>query len=144
MDQSVQGGDQSVRGGSTVMDKYGNLAVQATKLVRTGAHPTPPDAWDAAALTVFPDGPAAQEKSCPRCAYLGLCEEGLVAGVPPGEYINGKENKGYALRAVKLLQKEPGLAHRDPKALWALVMAGERKKHNSQMDVVLALWGHGM
>lgn len=37
----------------------------------------------------------------------------------------------------------PALAD-DKKALWAAVMDGEVKQQNSQMDVVVALWGKGL
>lgn len=36
----------------------------------------------------------------------------------------------------------PELA-KDKKGLWNEVMQGVKKSHNSQMDVVIALWGNG-
>jgi len=51
--------------------------------------------------------------------------------------------KGYALRAFSLLSSDPALAG-DRKTLWQKVMDGKVKRHNGQMDVVLALWQHGL
>ncbi|MCY4245019.1 MAG: hypothetical protein OXE47_06830, partial [Gammaproteobacteria bacterium] len=76
----------------------------------------------------------------PRSAFLGLCEAGLVKGVPPGEYLkksSKKLNKGYAVKAVSKLIENPKLKDNSPKELWELVIS---KAHDSQMDVVLALW----
>lgn len=93
---------------------------------------------------MFPHSDALQEKGCPRGAYLGLCEAGLVAGIPAGKYTRSRDNKRYALRAVELLVAEPSLAETEPKDLWERVMDGESKAYNSQMDVVLALWHSGL
>jgi hypothetical protein len=46
---------------------------------------------------------SAQKKGCPRGAFLGLCEEGLVKGIPAGNYTTSKDNKAYAVRAAELL-----------------------------------------
>ena len=35
-----------------------------------------------------------------RGAFLGLCEEGLVKGIPAGKYSASKDNKQYAVRAA--------------------------------------------
>jgi ATP dependent DNA ligase C terminal region len=35
---------------------------------------------------LYPTSPTARRKSCPRGAFLGLCEEGLVKGILPGRY----------------------------------------------------------
>jgi len=48
----------------------------------------------------------------------------------------------------KLLQYESiGKRHGriiDKNKLWRMVLNGQHKKHNSQMDVVIALWKNGM
>jgi Family of unknown function (DUF6979) len=126
------------------VNSYGEVAVQATRLVQNGRSKSPPDAWDEASCEVFPHSTSLQEKNCPRGAYLGLCEEGLIAGIPSGTYTRSRDNKGYALRAVQLLSDEPALAGLRPEHLWRRVMNGETKAYNSQMDVVLALWNEGL
>lgn len=126
------------------MGKYGQVALRATALVTKRGYMSPPEAWKVAAREVFPDSPASQTKGCPKSAYLGLCEEGLVVGVPRGNYTNSRDNKAYALKAVRLLVREPALALQGPDVLWERVMDGERKTPNHQMDVVLALWNQGL
>jgi len=124
------------------MNKYGQAAVQAARMLSIGSVSFPQDAWERATSEIFGKGTPSQKKGCPKGAFLGLCEEGYVKGVPPGNYTNSTKNKRYAIQAVNLLRKDPTLSN-DPKSLWALVMQGEPKSHNSQMDVVAALWHEG-
>ena len=94
---------------------------------------------------MFPNQSASRDKSCPRNAFLGLAEDGLIVGVPSGQYTRSKLNKRYATRAVCLLRQKPYLANTSSE-LWRLVMSAEHdrnKTHNNQMDVVTALWAAG-
>lgn len=91
---------------------------------------------------LYPTSPAARKKSCPRGAFLGLCEEGLVQGIPAGAYKASREDKAYAVRAVTLLTE--GTDQRSVSALWRAVTNGVEKTHNSQMNVVLALWNNDL
>jgi len=81
-----------------------------------------------------------QSKGCPRCAYLGLCEDGLVKYVRSGKYTTSKKNKRYAVVAVSELRKNPNLTEDE---LWERV-APEGKTPNNQMGVVLGLWESGL
>jgi hypothetical protein len=91
---------------------------------------------------LYPTSAAARRKSCPRGAFLGLCEEGLVKGIPPGHYTSSKDNKAYAVRAAALLAE--GTQSWSTNALWQAVVDDPEKVHNSQMDIVLALWKNGL
>lgn len=75
------------------MLEYGDVAVGATDLARAGGI-QPPEAWEEATRTVFPHSVSLQDKGCPRGAYLGLCEDGLVLGIPSGTYTRSRDNKG--------------------------------------------------
>jgi hypothetical protein len=86
------------------MGVYGESAVRAVELIRTGECPDPPAAWERAAEEVCCSASTAA-KTGPRCAFLGLCEEGLVAGVPAGTYTTSILNKQYALDAVVYLRE---------------------------------------
>ena len=121
------------------MGKYGDAAIYATKLLLTGQENSPAEAWYAAVRAIFPKSISSQQKGCPRTTYLGLCEEGVIRGVPPGKYTTSSKNKCYAIDAVKLLKQEPALAG-DLGLLWSKVVRSEKKKHNNQMDVLIALW----
>lgn len=126
------------------MGKYGDVALRATALVKERSCSSPVDAWETAARAEFVGKPAAQKKSCPKGTFLGLCEAGLVANVGRGSFTTSRDNKGYALKAVDLLRRDPSLASRGPTVLWNKVMDGTEKRPNSQMEVVLALWNQGV
>jgi hypothetical protein len=91
---------------------------------------------------LYPTSPIARKKGGPRGAFLGLCEEGLVKGIPPGQYTMSKHDKAYAVRAAALLVE--GTQNWSISALWQAVTDDPGKTHNSQMDVVMALWKNGL
>ena len=98
----------------------------------------PEEAWNQAAReTLF--SPSTQKKGCPKDAFLGLCEAGLIKGIPAGSYTGSKDNKKYAIHGARTLEKNPRLAS-NKSALWREITQGEDKTHNQQMDVVVELW----
>lgn len=131
------------------MGKYGDTAVEAAVLLRNG-YRSAEDAWRVIAGEVFRDAPAARGKVCPRETFLGLCQAGLIRGVPATSCIpsNSGLNRGYSVAAVRLLAAEPNLARQGGTELWRRVMsevgADSTKRHNQQMDVVLSLWNKGL
>jgi hypothetical protein len=104
---------------------------------------SPSDAWRAATSAVFGMGTPSQVKGCPKDAFLGLASAGYLAGVPSGSYTRSLKNARYACEAAELLVQGKARSL-SPPALWAQVMGGANKVHNSQMDVVLALWDAGL
>jgi hypothetical protein len=124
------------------MGKYGRAAVQAAELLRSGKFREPRAAWDAAVGKIFPDSASAQNKCCPRDAFLSLCELGLVDSVAPGRYTRSVKNKSYVMRAVELLRVNPELSNNENE-LWRAVLAGERKAPNHQMEVVVTIIRRG-
>ena len=121
-------------------NKYGEAALIAARL-EVPASVTAAERWDTAVRQLYPEKPYLQKKTAPRGAFLGLCEEGLVRGIPAGQYAPSNQNKTYALRAIALLQAG---THRTVNALWVEVTEGDEIEHNAQMDVVLALWKNGL
>lgn len=122
---------------------YGEVAIRATKSIRSGKYSEPREAWNNAAAAMKMN----VEKSCPLSTFLGLCEEGLVDGVPRGCYTKSTDNKEYGIRAVRLLEENAELANCTAGLLWKHVMDDMSigsKAPNSQMDIVLALWRHGL
>jgi hypothetical protein len=122
-------------------NRYGEAALMATQQVPSGDI-NPVARWESAVERLYPTSSAARKKSCPRGAFLGLCEEGLVKGIPAGRYTASKDNKAYAVRAVALLTE--GTQLRSTSALWRAVTNGVETRHNSQMDIVLALWNNDL
>lgn len=117
-------------------NQYGNVAVLAAQ--KQG---NPIDAWEKAAQQEI-ESESSRKKGCPRSAFLGLCEEGLVNNFQKGKYMQKDSlNKKYAIHAIKLLQQKPELANENNAStkLWELLNLCD-KSHNGQMDVVLALW----
>lgn len=121
------------------MNKYGQAAIKATNLMETKRINKPEIAWKIATIEIFGDGTSAQTKGCPRNTFLALCETGKVKGIKSGVFTSSKKNKGYAIKALQLLINDPSLSN-DWKILWEKVQNGIEKTHNSQMDVVIALW----
>lgn len=125
------------------MGKYGVTAIKAIQLLHSNVIDIPRIAWDMASKEILGDGTYAQKKACPRSAFLGLCEEGLVKGIPCGKYTISKKNKAYAIKAVQLLNIDPLLAQ-SPYELWHKILNGDYKSHNYQMDVVISLWNNNL
>lgn len=120
-------------------NKYGKTATKAVQNYRDSY--SIEELWSRAAKEVF-ETKSSQEKNCPKGTFLGLCEEGLVKGIPKGNYTKSEKNKSYALKAVVILKNNPNKAF-TPKELWDKLALGD-KRSNSQMDVVLALWESGL
>ena len=82
-------------------NRYGEAALMAARGSSVSTNPVA--RWDSAIETLYPTSPTAQKKGGPRGAFLGLCEEGLIKGIPAGNYTASKDNKAYAVRAAALL-----------------------------------------
>lgn len=118
------------------MSGYSEVAVRAAKDAL--AKKSPAKAWDKAAKKVFPNSIHSQQKRCPRCAFLGLAEEGHIKGIRAGNYTRSLKSKGYAIEFLKLIRKNPaGVADRW-RSLWDNVVGTRQEK--GEMHVVIALY----
>ncbi len=122
---------------TTPESKYAKVAIEAARAASDGVHPI--TAWKASAAKVFLSSPSGEHKSCPKSVFLGLAESGEITGIKQGKYTKSTANKKYAETALKLLRADESLA-KSPRELWLRVMENSNKKHNNQMDVVIALW----
>jgi len=122
-------------------NRYGEAALMAARMETYGKAYTPQDRWQQAVAKLYPTTPAGQKKGPPRMTFLGLCEAGLVKGIPAGQYSPSNKHKTYAVDAVNLLRAG---THKTVTQLWSEVTAGGEIPHASQMDVVLALWKNGL
>jgi hypothetical protein len=122
------------------MTKYAQTARAAAKFV-DDQKLSPGAAWDEAAAQIFPTQLASRAKSCPRQSFVALANAYFIdRSLAPT--ISGKSRNGrYALEAVQVLREHPELVNFKAD-LWARTSGGA-KKHNSQMDVVIALWNEG-
>jgi hypothetical protein len=121
-------------------NRYGEAALMAARDSSVGISPA--RRWQSAMEKVYPTRVSAQKKGGPRGAFLGLCEEGLVKGIPAGQYTTPTDNKAYAVQAAALLIE--GTRKWSISELWRAVSDDPETAHNSQMDVVLALWKNGL
>ena len=122
-------------------NRYGEAALLAARQAPS-AKINPVAQWESAMEHLYPTSPAARKRSCPRGAFLGLCEEGLVKGIPAGSYKASRDNKACAVKAVALLVE--GAQSWSTSSLWRAVTEGATEEHNHQMDVVMALWKNGL
>ena len=120
------------------MGKYGDTAIKAVHLIES-TKVNPLQAWEIASSEIFGRGTTSQKKSCPKCSFLGLSEDGFVKNVPKGEYIKRKKNKYYAIEAIKILKEFPELID-NQKTLWKKILGNEDKTYNYQLDVLVSLW----
>ena len=120
--------------------KYGECSIKAVYFITHKGY-SPIDAWEATTIHAFGKGSSSQKKVCPRGAFLGLCSNGDIKGVPGGDYTKSILNKEYAIRTARFLRSNPKLAS-SPVLLWRRVIGSKKKQHNNQLDVVLALWNN--
>jgi hypothetical protein len=131
------------------MGKYGSTAVRTVERLWRSRE-LADDAWRVIAEDIFEGTRDARDKACPREAFLGLCAAGLIKGVRPGicSDASWSPNRQYSVTAVRVLVGDPHLAEGSKVGLWRRVLkelgADPKKKHNEQMDVVLALWEEGL
>lgn len=118
---------------------YNNYGKTAKEVVTKGGDPI--KLWKIAVERNF-TSESAKIKGCPKNTFLGLCEAGFVKGIPKGNYTKSVKNKEYALQAIEILKRSDNKKFA-PKELWSELNLGD-KRHNSQMDVVLALWNEGL
>ena len=118
---------------------YKEVALTAVQLCGKGH--LPDEAWKKAAAKIFPLSDSSQKKSCPRNAFLGLAGLGNITNLNQGNYTRSVDNKRYAETAVRILKANASKTF-SAKELWEEVqkVLCITKKHNGQMDVVLALW----
>ena len=124
----------------TNYNKYGEVAIKVVK-----AKGNPKDNWLKEVQKAFFDSESSQKKSCPKSAFLGLCEEGFIKGISKGKYTRSVDNKTYAIKAIDILTSNPKTTY-TPNELWEKVKTelSIEIPHNSQMDVVLGLLENGL
>lgn len=120
------------------MRLFADIAIAVVEECKINNSTNPREAWKKIAIKTFPNRKAAQEKSCPMSAFLGLCEEGLVKHIPKKQYTRSLNNKAYAVQAAKMLRQNPNLTVSE---LWCLIDKDvENKTPNEQMSVVKGLF----
>lgn len=123
---------------------FGRSAINAVKLFTSGKEKSVNEAWQSA-IEKETSNENTQKKPCPKCTFLGLCEVGLVKGIPKDNYLKGTSiQKEYAINAVNALKDNPSLCEGSIQELWHIACGDENKKHNSQMNVVVSLFKNAL
>lgn len=122
--------------GDYKLTPYEVSAVAAATLAARGVHLS--SASDITAKQVYGSASTA-EKRCPRPAFLGLANIGVLNGVPPREYGAPGKNAQYAQTALTLVLANQDLANQ-PRELWRLALQDEDKRYSQQMHVLSAIW----
>ena len=126
------------------MGKWGEVILRTLKIIKVKKDIPIIEAWKKSALEIFGQASKSRKRGCPRAAFLGLCEEGLIKGFPPGNYTNAIKNKEYALKAVELLKKEHhGINSAETLSIVLKDHLNLKKRLNAQMDVIYTLWENG-
>lgn len=125
------------------MNKYAQIAINVVKRIDSDNSINPKIAWEIEANNMFGEGRASAKKVCPKNAFLGLCEEGLIKGIPKGIYITKPNNlnKEYALEGYRYLKNNN--SDITPRELWRKI-GMEKKSYNSQMDILCELFKLGL
>ena len=123
------------------MGKYGQVANIATNMLVSNQANDPIQAWELASKQVFTTSKSSQNKSCPKSAFLGLCENGYIPNVEQGKYTRSKKNKVYAVKGLSLLSSNPDMTEME---LWKMVIDEPNKTYNHQMDVIKTLWDNNL
>ncbi len=126
-------------------NQYGRAAVLAVEILTKHPAQHPKDAWSKAMKEVT-DSKESQIKSCPKSAFLGLCEEGFVKGIPKGKYTKSAKNKKYAVRIAEYIHIHP-MDEYDKNELWSYAIKDEvssQKQDQQIVGVVLAIKNSGL
>lgn len=122
------------------MVKFSQVAIKSIELI-IKEKIDPRQAWQISAEEIFKESPSSIAKNCPRSAFLVLCQEGLINGVPKGNYTNATETKEYILNGLEFIKTDTTLAN-SPSKLWDKVV-NENKVHNQRMHILCDLYKKG-
>lgn len=126
------------------MPDYADVAVRAASKLRSGHPISAREAWDVAAVEVFPKSTSMQSKGCPRTTFLTLCASGAVKGLPVAGVVPDSENARHAKDCLKLLAQHPSYMAMTPRQLWNVVTHASGKAYNQQIHVILGLAQAGL
>jgi hypothetical protein len=118
------------------MGKFGDLAIKIVESINIYDY-NPKIAWEKE-IANYCFTLSMQKKNCPKSAFLGLCEERFVKGIPKGNYTNSKTNKQYSITAYQYLLSTNSCPSES--VLWGIATKGANIHSNQQMEIVISLW----
>ncbi|MBF0233357.1 MAG: hypothetical protein HQK65_10020 [Desulfamplus sp.] len=121
---------------------YGQIALDATNAFQQLLSTTLLQAWSNS-LKIN----NTNDKDCPRVAFLGLCEDGFVANVPKGNYIQKTnvsviKQKAIGIRNIIMNNNPPSIPTQSKNSIWSQV--GGTGQDQGVIDVVYTLFNNGI
>lgn len=121
---------------------YGKIAVDAANGFQQLVATTLLQSWNSSLIKNNKN-----DKNCPRIAFLGLCENGLIAGIPKGRYIQKTtasviKGKAISIRNIIMNNNPPSIPAQTKTSIWEQV--GGTGQDEGVIDVVYTLFNHGM
>lgn len=115
------------------MNKYAKAALMVVTDCSGKSSPNIRAAWSTA-ISVLD----AYDEQCPKIAFIGLCSEGMIKGIPANSYGLKREtkNKRYAVDAAKLLLAGHDM---DIPSIWERV-TDKKIVHHGQISIVISLY----
>lgn len=120
------------------MGIFGKTAIDAVEFMKNNITCTSKDAWQKF-IVLNTSSEESQKKGCSRLAFMGLCEEGYILGIPASSTKTISKNSKYATQAAKyLIDYKPQKI--TIKELWQKIEEPKPLNENGQMQIVIALW----
>lgn len=126
------------------MTKYAQIAINVINKIKNDNKLNPAIEWEKECNLMFGKGTSSASKSCPQETFLGLCDEGLIYGIPQGKYTSeiSELNKRYALKGYEYIKNNTD-KQLTQKAIWKAI-GNEELAHNGQMSILIELYKRGM
>jgi len=127
---------QSIEMKGAPISRFGLIALEAVEIYKKQTIKDPRKAWEEAA--------GWKDKGCPRGVFLTLCSEGLIKGIPRGNYGDrlGK-NYEHTLQVMKRLDFQ-ATDFKYKKTVWDKLDIPNKPSHNGHIDVIHALYEKDM
>jgi hypothetical protein len=122
--------------GSTIKG-YGIVALKAIETLKKQPNIKVDKAWDLAISQLN-----ISSKACPKSTFIVLCANAYVRGISNGNYDNRiQENKNHVIRIMTNIDF-PNTEFSNYSNIWRRFISN--KPHNSQIDVIHALYEHDL
>ena len=124
------------------MGNYGRVAVTAVNLIHNN-NLTPRNAWQQALQQLH-----INDKPCPKTAFLGLAEAGMIRGVRSGHYLRQSnlpnKQRAIALRNIIFRSYPPRLPIGIKRTIWLRLTGNTLSNDQGVIDVVYTLFRNNL
>ena len=105
---------------------YGQIAIDTIRIIRQSPYLEVRQAWSNSLSANNKN-----DKACPKVAFLGLCEDGFINGIPAGNYIQKTgisviKQKAVAIRGIIMNRTPPKIPVQSNASIWRQVSGSGR------------------